>query len=161
VVEAEPADVALVLRGGRVLYGDAALVQAIPASGACDELEVCTVAKRACLQAEIGESLANLRTAVGAAIYPLFDCDEPDDEPTCVPSRQGTESVEGSTLYTGQPTAGDADGDGIDDWLDDCPQVFNPIRPVDEGVQADADSDAVGDACDVCPLDADSTSCSR
>ena len=33
-------------------------------------------------------------------------------------------------------------------------KVFNPIRPMDDGVQADADSDGRGDACDKCPLDA-------
>jgi hypothetical protein len=48
----------------------------------------------------------------------------------------------------------DSDGDGILDANDNCPGVFNPIRPMDHGRQADNDGDAVGDACDVCPLDA-------
>lgn len=38
----------------------------------------------------------------------------------------------------------DSDGDGIYDWQDNCPAVFNPS-------QADADTDGVGDACDNCP----------
>jgi hypothetical protein len=38
----------------------------------------------------------------------------------------------------------DADGDGIQDSLDNCPAVANPG-------QADADADGVGDACDNCP----------
>ena len=38
-------------------------------------------------------------------------------------------------------------------------RVFNPIRPVDDGKQADADGDGVGDACDPCPLDAAAMSC--
>ena len=43
--------------------------------------------------------------------------------------------------------------------MDNCPHVFNPIRPMDNGKQADADGDGVGDACDVCPLDADTSIC--
>ena len=42
---------------------------------------------------------------------------------------------------------------------DNCPTVFNPIRPVDNGAQADADGDGVGDACDPCPLDKSAMSC--
>ncbi len=38
----------------------------------------------------------------------------------------------------------DTDGDGIVDWLDNCPDDFNPG-------QEDADGDGVGDACDNCP----------
>ena len=50
------------------------------------------------------------------------------------------------------------DGDGVPDELDNCPTIFNPIRPADcvNGVckQADSDGDGKGDACDKCPLDA-------
>ena len=44
-------------------------------------------------------------------------------------------------------TAGlpDADGDGVADAADDCPQVPNPD-------QRDTDGDGIGDACDDCPL---------
>ena len=38
----------------------------------------------------------------------------------------------------------DGDGDGIFDWLDNCPGTFNPG-------QADADGDGHGDVCDNCP----------
>lgn len=38
----------------------------------------------------------------------------------------------------------DSDGDGVLDWEDNCPAVYNPG-------QADADGDEVGDACDNCP----------
>lgn len=38
----------------------------------------------------------------------------------------------------------DADSDGVQDTLDNCPQLANPG-------QSDGDSDGVGDACDNCP----------
>jgi len=41
--------------------------------------------------------------------------------------------------------AGDQDGDGISDALDNCPAEPNPG-------QADTDADGLGDACDNCPL---------
>jgi hypothetical protein len=70
-------------------------------------------------------------------------------------------SVASSTIYTGVPSATDSDGDGIPDSADNCPSVFNPIRPVDNGMQGDADNDGVGDACDPCPLDANTTTCTQ
>src|SRR5262249_14450747 len=48
---------------------------------------------------------------------------------------------------------------GIPNAQDNCSTVFNPIRPVDAGKQADADGDGIGDACDPCPLDAGAMSC--
>lgn len=38
----------------------------------------------------------------------------------------------------------DSDGDGVPDYVDNCPTVSNPT-------QVDSDSDGVGDACDRCP----------
>jgi hypothetical protein len=46
------------------------------------------------------------------------------------------------------PTQDDADGDGVADPADDCPESPN-------AEQADADGDGVGDVCDLCPADAD------
>jgi hypothetical protein len=95
-------------------------------------------------------TLAGLQAA-NAASYPLFFCGAPPDEPTCVPYREGE--------YDGIPVRGPAsrsdwDGDGIVDNRDNCRKVFNPVRPMDGGVQADSDGDGRGDACDKCPLDA-------
>ena len=61
----------------------------------------------------------------------------------------------------------DADGDGIPDSQDNCPNAYNPNQEDTDGDgigdrcdncptvananQADADNDGVGDACDVCP----------
>ena len=44
-------------------------------------------------------------------------------------------------------------GGNIVDNRDNCRKVFNPVRPMDGGVQADSDGDGKGDACDKCPLD--------
>jgi hypothetical protein len=150
VIAAAPADVVLVLRAGKPLYGDAALMATLAPSG-CDTLDVCGVQKSVCLMGEINESLATLQGKVGN-IYPAFFCGAPDGEPTCVPAR--SVAVNGSTTYSGAPAPGDKDGDAIGDDNDDCPTVFNPVRPLDDGKQADADGDGAGDACDASPLDA-------
>ena len=145
VVDAELEDVVLVLRGGEVLYGDADLVASEAfAGGACEAVDVCGVQKRACVAQDLPDpaTLASITAAV-SVYYPLFFCDEPTDEPSCVPFRPE---------YTEGITDDDADGDGIDDAADNCPTVFNPVRWL-EDEQGDADSDGAGDACDTCPLD--------
>ncbi len=143
VVEAELSDVVLVMRGGDPLYGDEGLMDAgALGKAACEPLDVCGVAKRACVADDAGTSLSAVRSAIESS-YPLFFCDgPPQNEPTCLPSRPE---------YAGTSDA-DVDGDGIDDGEDNCPQVFNPIRPL-EGQQGDADQDGIGDVCDLCPLD--------
>lgn len=164
VLDAAPGDVVLVMRGGAALYGDAPVVSALPGGAMCDALEVCGVGKRVCVSRDLnGRNLAAL-TSANATRYPLFFCGEPMNEPSCLPERNATGSlpnpvVAGSTRYTGMSSAGDMDGDGIADATDNCPRVFNPVRPVDGGSQADADRDGTGDACDPCPLTPDSTSC--
>jgi large repetitive protein len=155
VIDAEPADVALVMRGGKVLYGDGRAVEAF--AGSCDVVDVCGTEKRVCLTSEVGKTYTELLAAAGAGIYPAFSCGAPAKEPTCTPMRPT--SFAGSTIYTGAVTANDRDGDGIDNAADKCPGVFDPIRPVDGGAQPDADNDGQGDACDVCPLVAGSTTC--
>jgi hypothetical protein len=155
VLEADPQDVALVMRGGKVLYGDDNIVGGL-ATG-CDTLDVCGASKQVCLMSEIGKNLQALQQSVGTTIYPAFTCGEPMNEPSCTPVRP--QSVSGSTVYTGVPGSTDADGDGIPDSSDNCPHVFNPVRPLDNGVQPDTDGDGIGDACDPCPRDANSTSC--
>jgi large repetitive protein len=161
VIDAEPADVALVMRGGKVLYGDDATVGAFALN--CDAVDVCGAGKRVCLMSEVGKTYTQLQTGAGTAIYPAFACltpptaPAPPNEPTCTPKRPT--SANGSTIYDGTPKATDGDGDGILDTADRCPTVFDPVRPVDNGVQPDADGDGLGDACDPCPLDANITTC--
>jgi cysteine-rich repeat protein len=158
IIDAEVSDVLLVLRGGKPLYGEAPVIAAIPGSGACDPINVCGAEKSVCLAGDIGKSLAALQTSASPA-YPAFFCGEPENEPSCLPARPV--SSQGSTVYTGLPSDGDGDGDGILNEMDNCPGVFNPIRPVDRGAQADYDADGAGDACDACPLSAAPAPCGQ
>ncbi len=157
VIDAQPDDTVLVMRGGVPLFGDDALVQSL-AVGTCDSVDVCGSPHRVCALDDIGMSYPDLVAAAGT-LYPLFFCgDDPINEPSCHPTRPT--SVDGSTIYTGVPSTGDPDGDGIADASDNCPNTFNPVRPVDHGLQGDFDLDGIGDACDPCPLDADHSTCS-
>ncbi len=135
-------DVHLVVRGGKPLYGDADLVGALAST--CAALDVCGTARLVCVDVP-SVTLASIQTAV-AASYPLFFCkaQAPTAEPSCVPYRD---------TYPNGTSATDRDGDGVDDAKDDCPDVFNPARPMDNGVQSDVDGDGFGDACDAKPLD--------
>lgn len=160
VIDAQPKDVTLVIRGGKPLYGDEQLIAKLRPTG-CDQIDVCGVTKQLCLIDEIGKTWPQLRASLPTAAvpvpYPAFYCGIPEREPTCKPSRMT--SVNDSTVYTGDRTDSDRDGDGIANASDNCPRIFNPVRPLDNGQQADADGDGEGDACDVCPLTADSTKC--
>ena len=163
VIDATASQVALVLRGGVPLFGEAAVVAAIRDGATCEMLDVCGQMRRVCVMREVGMSLAALTTA-NAGSYPLFFCSEPTNEPSCRPERDATgtlpaPSVMGSTMYSGMTSAMDTDGDAIENAVDNCPTVFNPIRPMDMGMQANSDGDADGDACDPCPLDAAATTC--
>ena len=146
VIRAELPDVVLVLRGGEVLYGDAAIVGTKEIGGeACEALDVCGSAKLACVAQDTNNvsTLAKVKAAIEPT-YPLFFCETPAQEPSCVPSRPGE--------YTGMASADDPDGDGKTDD-DNCPDVFNPPLQISDD-QLDADGDGEGDACDACPLEA-------
>ena len=153
VLGAGPGDVYLVLRGGEAIYGDSEVLLDLREEGdGCERLPrgVCQRDKSICLFEEIGQSFGDLELA-NRYSYDLFYCDEPEGEPTCVPSRPGE--------YVGVGSPRDLDGDGVVNYNDNCPRVFNPVRPLDDGVQGDADLDGQGDVCDVCPLLANSLDC--
>lgn len=165
--------------GSIALYGQAGLLQNLPPTlhefyaaffgfeeELCEDIEVCGQQKLVCplretwwlafedyyLGVEWGDPLPlSFLASENEDSYPLFFCEAPPDEPTCVPSRPGEYTGE---LVTGPASSSDWDGDGITDNLDNCRKVFNPVRPMDAGVQADSDGDGRGDACDKCPLDA-------
>lgn len=151
-IRGEPKTVALVLRGGDPLYGDAELMAGLGAQ-ACETMDVCGTQKRLCVMQETGMSLADVQNALDPDTLDLFACGVPAGEPTCIPFRMGE--------FDGLSVSGDQDGDGIPDDRDNCPSIFNaPRDDLDQGVQPDADGDMLGDVCDVCPLDANSTTCS-
>jgi len=175
VIEADAKSTVLVLRrsslpfplidgpkyiGSIALYGDKELLDSLPptlhefyaGSDLCEPLDVCGAHKLACPLREtwwIEPLSLHQLTVANSDSYPLYFCSEPADEPTCVPSRP--EEYDG-TIVTSAPGK-DRDGDGIPGPDDNCKKVFNPIRPMDNGIQADADGDGRGDACDKCPLD--------
>jgi hypothetical protein len=154
VTRSNTEDVLLVLRGGEPMVGDASVIDLAPVGGAsCEALDVCGIAKKACINKdEATTDLAKVKAA-GEAIYQLFSCKDalPATEPSCVPFRES---------YKDGITASDKDGDGVADADDNCPSVFNPKRPMYDNAQGDTDMDGKGDACDPCPLSADN-SCAK
>jgi hypothetical protein len=157
--------------GSIALYGDADILQALPPTlhdqiaphygvtlPLCEPIDVCGASKLICPLRETwwagltglgGPAPLAALEAANAGSYDLFFCGAPADEPTCVPARPG--EYDGQILSLGPSK--DRDGDGVPDSRDNCKKVFNPVRPMDAGVQADADGDGRGDACDKCPLD--------
>lgn len=151
VIGADVADVALVLRSGKALYGDAALVDGLHTAedaAQCDTIDVCTNSRKVCVKLDADVTLAEVTER---AAYALFFCGQPESEPSCTPLRPDE--------YTGVPSATDADGDGIADAQDNCPAYFNPPRPLEDNTQPNADGDTFGDICDVCPTSGPGDTC--
>lgn len=149
-------------------FGDADLLRSLPptlhdiaaptygvTAPLCEPISMCGASKMICPLREtwwlpiagLGNrlTLSSLQAANGGS-YELFSCGTPTGEPTCTPARRPGE-------YAGARTKTDFDGDGVVDAQDNCRKVFNPVRPMDGGIQPDADGDGRGDACDKCPLD--------
>jgi large repetitive protein len=148
-------------------FGDANILQSLPPTlhdivapsfgitgPLCQTLNVCGKTKIVCpLRETWWQGIAGLGSPLNMALlqaanansYELFSCGKPTNEPTCTPSRPEE--------YDGTITKLDSDGDGIPDSEDNCKKIFNPVRPMDGGLQPDADGDGRGDACDKCPLD--------
>jgi large repetitive protein len=148
VIDADALDVQLVMRGGDPLVGLPSVIEALVPEGeidGCETIEICDESRRLCMERDAGLNLETLRGAVSRDAYGLWFCGVPDKEPSCDPLR--------SMEYEG-PTDDDIDGDGVHDDADQCPAVFDPVRPMDDGAQPDVDGDGTGDDCDRCPLDA-------
>ena len=149
VVNSDPRNVLLVLRSGVPLLGNPKLVSALlPAQSNCEVLPTalsCGNEIAVCASAEFGLNLQTI-VDVNKSSYPLMSCSAvPENEPTCEPQRPAT--------YDGRIRPGiDDDGDGIDNNSDNCPRLFNPVRPMDSG-QPDWDGDGLGNACDDSPFE--------
>ena len=141
VIDANNKDVLLVMLEGRPVYG----MRTLLSSGS--DVDVCGSQMRVDLAA--AGSDISFEDALAHADYPLFFCEQPPGEPTCLPARVRPEDTEGTTRYS--PDSPDLDHDGIPDEADNCPAMFNPVRPM-EDVQADWDGDTIGDICDPDPL---------
>ncbi len=146
MLESTSKEVKLVMRGGRTLYGDASLVDSLVGAanaGQCETVDVCGSSQKVCAELDTGSTISTMRTEANNPPYPLFFCETPENEPSCVPFRPGE--------YDGVPSAMDSDGDGITNSEDLCADVFNPARPIEMG-QPNFDQDDAGDSCDVCPV---------
>jgi imidazolonepropionase-like amidohydrolase len=145
-IGATTGEIALVVRDGDLLFAESEVATALGQS--CDQVTVCGASHQVCSSREFGTTFQTIETEVSAGsnpAYPAVFCDVPANEPTCIPSRPGE--------YDG-PSSSDPDGDGLTDG-DNCPTVFNPVRPMDGGGQPDNDADGLGDACDPSPLTPD------
>lgn len=141
VIDAENKDILLVMLDGRPVYG----MRELLSSGA--DVDVCGMPMRVDLAA--AGSNISFEDAQAHADYPLYFCDVPPGEPTCQPARVRPEDTQHSSQYS--PQSPDQDHDGIPNDADNCPNVFNPVRPMDDA-QPDADNDTIGDVCDPEPL---------
>ncbi|MFK7956820.1 MAG: amidohydrolase family protein [Lysobacterales bacterium] len=155
-LKARPQDIVLVLKSGVPLFGDGPVVEGLGFGNDSCELMGSVIAgdclseHRLCVTREgsaNGFTYANLSPKT-AGLAPLYSCDTaPALERSCVPSRNEGDGI----VFTGLASANDNDGDGVEDTADNCPQTFNPPRPVDGFVQSDSDNDGAGDFCDSTP----------
>ena len=161
VLDAKPQDVAMVMIGGKAKFGNEKLIDSLlGSSNTCELLIACASSKKICIKDDFKDSKYTIKDyaalfAKWNSKYPLFFCQTPKNEPSCAPFR---DDKYGKYGYSRQ---GDKDGDGIEDAKDNCPNVFNPIRPMDNNKQADRDGDNTGDVCDPCPFDANTTTCKK
>ena len=147
IIDADATKVLLVLRGGMPLFGESEIIESVTRKAEhCERISggVCGTKRSVCLRSEIGISFRELEIA-NKDSYGLIFCDIPPNEPTCKPFRRNE--------YTGIVTPNDTDGDGIQNFADNCQNIFNPIIPLDNGKQPDCDGDGIGDVCDTTPLE--------
>lgn len=148
VIDARPQDVLLVMRGGKTVFGEKPVISKL-GKGYCESVRVCEENRLLCLHQDTGIGFRELRLR-NSDTYPLFYCGVPHNEPSCLPRRPA--SVNESSAYSGLRPDIDLDGDGLRDEIDNCPMIFNPIRPLDNRRQADVDGDGAGDECDSEPF---------
>jgi len=152
ILTAQVQDVQLVMRGGKILYGNKLDLAPLKLNR-CEDLDVCSIKKTVCLEDDTavksgaGYKIADIylnKENKKVDAYPLFFCKEITAEPSCNPSRP-------NEYNKSEPN--DRDGDGMVNNEDNCPDHFNPKRPMDKDLQPDFDGDKKGDTCDICPVD--------
>ncbi|MFN7143138.1 MAG: amidohydrolase family protein [Myxococcota bacterium] len=151
IITSQVSDVRLVVVDGQAKYGLTDLVTPLTDTPDwCEPLDVCGESRSICVQdgtsGDDALTLTDVESTLVAAmagismpsgyeyaadLFALFTCE--DERPTCDLS---------------EPTSGDADGDGVADGDDLCPDAYDPN-------QWDEDADGVGDTCDDCPLTSD------
>jgi hypothetical protein len=163
VIDALSGDVLLVIRDGKLLFGDEALSADIRSADFCAVIDVCGLARALCPKISLdpadgfNESLSDMESALLAALDAARHA-HPDWDPADL---DATYQYELFHLFNCEPplacaftgpyasglfSAGDMDGDDRENLQDNCETVFNPI-------QDDSDLDGVGDDCDPCPFD--------
>ncbi|MEW5735482.1 MAG: PKD domain-containing protein [Thermodesulfobacteriota bacterium] len=127
-----------------------------PGSGLFIVNGVCSACVPGQMTARIGGALPTTPIPLGATgslatlTFTVIGCgDFTLQIPTLKDDLVGWTTGEGSFSCETAPVD-DADNDGVEDAVDNCPGVANPG-------QEDSDNDGVGDACDLCPLDPDKT----
>ena len=125
-------EIGLVIRGGKILYGDKTLISGVTQnpSGEWDELEVNGLSKLVDTKSEIGMTYTELKQH-NINNYPLFFDGTPPDEPKDKPVRKFNPQCPGVGIYPIFSKDEDFDQDGVIDAEDNEPRIFNPIRPVD------------------------------
>lgn len=126
LISLTPDSILMSFRAGKPLFGYSSLMKSM--TGGCADLsEQGMPGRQVCVQKDTGYSLSQLYT-VNKDFFALYQSTFDGSEPSCTPARYGE--------YNGEITASDGDGDGIIDRKDNCPVIFNPIRPMDNGIQA-------------------------
>lgn len=148
IVQSDVTDVLLVLREGQPLVGMPDVIAALsPNPAQCTRLPAALACGREVAVCTSNEHASDLGAIIAANpdSYPLMSCTTtPPGEPTCDPSWPGQ--------FDGRRISGsDDDGDGIENSADNCPTIFNPLRPMDSR-QPDWDNDGLGDSCDNRPF---------
>jgi len=87
---------------------------------------------------------------LGTIPLPTIPSDKTDDLVIYQQNKFALRVTDGNQIMFIDAVPGDQDGDGIEDYMDNCPETANPD-------QLDTDQDSLGDPCDPYPNDADNS----
>lgn len=125
LVSLTPDTILMSFRAGKPLFGYSALIKSM--TNGCESLnEQGMPGRQVCITSDTDYSLNTLSQA-NKDFFALYQSKFDNSEPSCTPARYKE--------YNGQINNSDLDGDGILNADDICPNIFNPIRPMDNGIQ--------------------------